>query len=406
MAMQFRFLTDQLDGTAAELFLMQPMIAGSLMPVLSSVVTVNGGVATFPTAPQAPFAVRVRDGSTTFVSTGVIDLSSGILDEDTGDYSAAYLVVQPDATTFTPDALAGLVPPLPRVSDDEDGNPQFSLTTLTLTITGGLINATGTGVYLQTPVGGSVSFNYLFRLVPNTSALNAGRILKVVTESASVTSTDGSIFGFMVNLVGNFLLWIMQEDVVSQIEDTLQAEIDLAVRDALADAGAGAGITVTATSVTTDTAAGITVSALAAINAQSVCPTGLTFGSIRMRPVAQIRALAAMRNLALRGSPRGDLYLQMFRRHKAELLRLLIRHPELLKQADATVAAGLKDYSPKEPARGVMSRGTAKHAARLLEMVGKLGSPELAALARALTKEVPAFVGRPAGEVLGRGLCR
>jgi len=229
---------------------MQPMIAGSLMPALNSVVTVSSGVATFPNAPQSPFAVRVRDGSTTFVRTGVTDLSSGTLDADTGDFSASYLVVRPDATTFTPAQVAGLVPPLPRISNDDDGNPQFSLNTLTLTITGGLINATGTGVYLQTPIGGSVSFNYLFRLLPNTSPLNAGRILKVETQASTVTSTDGSFFGFLINLVGNFLLGIMQEEVVSQIESTLQAEIDLAVRDALADAGAGAGITVTATSVT------------------------------------------------------------------------------------------------------------------------------------------------------------
>lgn len=217
---------------------------------------VNNGVATFPEAPQSPFAVRVRDGTTALFRTGLTDLSSGTLDEDTGDFSATYFVVRPDATIFAPAALAGLVPPLPRISNDDDGNPQFSLNTLTLAITGGLISATGTGVYLQTPIGGSVAFSYLFRLVPNTSPLSPGRILKVETESASVTSTDGSFFGFLINIVGNLLLWIMQEEVVSQIESTLQAEIDLAVRDALADAGAGAGITVTATSVTTDTTAG------------------------------------------------------------------------------------------------------------------------------------------------------
>lgn len=403
MTMRFRFLTDQLDGAVAELYTMQPLIVGNLLPALTSVVPVAGGVADFQLAPQAPFALRVRDGGTAFVRTGMSDLSGGTLDEETGDFTGAYFVVRPDPAVFSPTDLAGLVPPLPRVSNDDDGNPQFSLNTLTLTITGDLINATGTGVYLQTPIGGSISFTYLFRLRPNTAALNVGRVLKVETVSTSVTSTDGSFLGFLINLVGDFLLLLMQEEVVAQIEKTLQAEIDLAVRSALADAGAGAGITVTATSVTTDTTAGITVDVLAAINAESVCPTGITFGSVRLRPVGQIRALAAMRDQVLRGSPRGELYLRMFHKHKKELARLLLRHPDLLKQADATVSAGLRDYSPKAPARGVMSEVTAKQALRLLEMVAKLGSPELAALARGLVPEVKVFVGRPVGDVFGRG---
>ena len=48
-----------------------------------------------------------------------------------------------------------------------------------------------------------------------------------------------------------------------------------------------------------------------------------------------------------------------------------------------------------------MSRATAAAATQLLEMVGKLASPELAALSRSLVPDVAQFVGRPVGEVLG-----
>ena len=402
MASRFTFFTDQFEGTQAALAVMQPLFPGGPMPAFLGAGTVTDGKVTLPTLPPGRFALGVRDGETLLLRTGVVDFSSGSFEEDTGDFVSSYFLIRPDTTVITPAALGTLVPALPIVSRDASGTAVFRLTALTLTISGDLINATGAGTYLPTPIGGAVTFTYLFRLKPNPSIFNAARILEVETASATVKSADGSLLGFLINLVGDFLLWVMHEDVVSQIERAVQAAIDTSIQASLANAGAGAGVTGTAFSVTIDATAGISVDVFAAVNSLSVCPSGVTSGSIRLRPVAQIRALAAMRDRALRGTLRGDLYLEMFRKHRAELLHLALTHPELLKQADRAVEVGLRDFRPEAPAEGAMSEATAQEATRLLEMVAKVASPELAALARGLIPEVRAFVGQRVGDVLDR----
>ena len=402
MTMRFRFFTEDLDGADVQLYAMAPLIMGAEVPVLVGTQTISNGVATFSTTPLASFAVRVRESSDILARTGRVDLSTGTMDSSTGEFVAAYFLLPTNApVVITPAQLGGLVPSLPQTSTDEDGAPLFRLDSLTLTITGNTITATGAGEHLQTWIGGAVTFTYLFRLVPNTGLLSVDRLVDVETVSSVVRSANGGLLGFLINVVGDILLWILRDKVAKQIEASIQAAVDEAVEAELDAAGAGAGITVTVRSLVTNTTTGITVNPLAMINAASVCPSGFSSGSIRLRAVAQIRALAAMRDRVLRGSPRGELYLEMFRKHRAELTWLLVRHPELLKQADTTVARGLRDFSPRAPEKGVMSEATAREAVQLLEMTASLASPELAALAASLIDEVRTFVGKSVAEVLG-----
>lgn len=403
MPMRFSFFFEDLDGASVQLFEMVTIMNANQIPIIAGTATVTNGSVTFPGMPLPNFTIRLRDGDIPFVRSGVVDLSSGNLNAETGDFVSAYFLIKPDnPVVISPAEVSGMVPSLPLTSEDEDGNPEFRLDTLTLTVTGDTITAVGTGQYLQVSIGGLVNFVYTFRLKPSLDPVNVGRILRVETVSGVVSSADGSWIGFLINLVGNFMLWIMRDAVVANIEKSIQADIDEAVQENLAEAGVEAEVTVTAMQVTIDPITGILVRPLAAVNASAVCPAGLTAGSVRLRPADQMRALAAMRDKVLRGAPRGELYLRMFEQYKFELLWILISHPSILKQTDVTVAAGLRDFNAKYPERGVMSEVTAREAVRLMENVARVASPELAVLIQGLIPEVREFVGTPVGKLFER----
>lgn len=409
MTTRLQFFSDLLDGATAQLWTTQSSLGGGFpigsiggIPMVADSDTVTGGLATFAPPPVSPFAFRVVDGDTLLMRSGPLDLTAGTVDEETGDFSIAYFIIQPtQPTVIAPTALAGLLPAVPMTTNDDNGDPEFTMNSIGLSITGNTLTATGTGVYLQTAIGGPVAFTYEFRLKPVRSPFGTDRLLKVETVRSTVVSTSGGWLGFLVDTITNIVLWIMEEDIARRIEKTVQTAIDAAIADSLASAGAGEGVTVSVMSVAMDSVTGITIDALAALNTQGLCPTEVSAGSVRLRPAAQVRALAAMRDRVLRGTPQGEGYLALFRKYRKELLWLLLRNPELLKQADAVVATGLKDFAADDPGNGVMSKATADAAARLLEMVGKLGSPELAALSRGLVADVRRFVGRPVAQVLG-----
>jgi hypothetical protein len=322
-------------------------------------------------------------------------LSGGFLDEDAGNFAAPYWMIDSDPVNMPPDTLSGLVPLLPKMSQDDDGNDLFRLESLSLFTRGNTVAATGIGTYMQAAAGGVVSFDYEFKLSPNRSA-TATRILNVTTIQAQVVSVSGgTVMGFLINIVGNILIAIMKDTVVTSLENSVQNQIDDAVSSQLS--GVPEGVTITALDVRTEDATGITVYPLAAVPGAILCE--LEPGSVRIRPVEQLKQLRSMRDKVMRGTTRGEAYIEMRRRHRAEMVYLLLRHPALLKQLDKLIRSGFKDFNARSPGKGVLSAATGKEGVKLLEMVGKLASPQLSVTARALIPEVKEFVGKSVSSI-------
>ena len=386
MTTTINFFSSEFDGMTAELH-------SPTMPLLPiAVTTISGGAATFNNVLPL-FAVRIRDGGDTVLRTGVQTQAVGETDNN-GNFSASFLVMRITDTDDTNIPLSDLESniSLPMVEDE------VSVNTLTLATVGSDVRASGSGSY-DAGIFGDIPFTYTydFDLDPVTSALSS-RVISVESMNTSVTGSQGGLLGWLVNLLVNFMTWVFSAKIEEQIETIVQDRVDQAVADAFQDAPDGSMATLLSVN---ETGGQVVIEPVVSIPLANLdCVSLITNGSVKVRPLAQLRRLRLMRDKVLRNSPQGRAYIELFKRHSPELIHLLTRRPKLLKRVDRLIERGLKEFSDENPQEGKLSAETAQLAIRVMQALAREGSPQLRRTLELAIPDVKTFVGRPVRVVL------
>lgn len=395
MSTEIVFSTRDFDGLTAELY------DTSFSPFLfapDATDTISNGRATFNISPPNPFAVRVANGGA-FLRTGFLPLDVGEVDSN-GDFSASFLVMRitdPADTTLTLATLgAGISLPI------SEGAMTVTSLALATAVTNGTrhLRATGAGTYAAGFLGNiPFTYTYDFSLSPVSNALSS-RVIDVDTVATTVTGSSGGLLGWLVNAIVNLIGVLFNGKISDQIEESVQEQVNTAVDNAFASAGAPDEAFATVRSVTVNPA-NVVIDPWVSIPMSALdCASLISSGSVKVRDAAELRKLRLMRDKALRGTPQGEAYIALLQQHSAELLRLLAARPRLLKEVDALVKEGLADFDDEAPGKGRMSKGTAKRATAVLQVIAESGSPALRRTAELALQDMEQFVGRPVGEVL------
>jgi hypothetical protein len=386
--MEIRFLSTEFDGAVAELY-------GLSLPwAPMEVEIVSGGIATFSTDVN-PFAIRIRDGGDTLLRTGLQDYSIGTV-EPNGDFSVHFITMRitDPADTVIPLSTLEAEISLPIT----DGG--MTVSSLNLATVGGNVRATGSGSY-SAGILGRIPFDYTydFDLDPVTGALS-NRIIDVDSISTSIVGTAGGLLGWITNAIIGLISALFNGRISDQIEETVQSQVDSAVEQAFFDAGAPDSSMATLLNVT-ESGNSVTIDPLVCVPLSAIdCASLLTGGSVKIRSPKQLRKLRLMRDKVLRNHPQGDAYIELFKRHSPELIRLLARNPRLLKIADELVKRGLNEFDEDNPGKGMLSAETAQLAERMMQRVAREASPQLRRSIERTLPEVKQFVGKPVSRVL------
>jgi hypothetical protein len=382
------------DGATAELYdASAPPMPFLPVAIPIAAVKVANAQMTFPVAAPAAWAIRVRDGDT-LLRSGVRGQSVGQLDGS--DFTANFLalrITDQDQTTLSFADLQDEIE-LPIVEDE------LTITSLSLSATGGHVRATGAGTYQAAIVGAvPIAYTYDFALNPVTAPLST-RLMDVTTEDVSVVGTAGGISGWMLNLVVGLVTFLFQGRIADELRSAVQARVDEAVGAQLSGSQVPAGtsahlrtISVSSSGVKVDPHVLVPMSTF-------TCPIAFVAGPTAVGATGQLPALRAMRDQVLARHVRGQAYVALLERHGPELVRLLADDAELRRAADQVIAAGLRDFDPRAPARGTLRPETADAATRLMEAAARRASPTLRTVLRSTIGEVREFVGRPVESVL------
>jgi hypothetical protein len=306
----------------------------------------------------------------------------------------AFLIQKADPITFTSAQLAGMLPALPITNADT------TITTLSLALRNGFIRATGTGskvVFL-----GSMGFSYVydFAIDPVTNVSRINELVEVRTIAMTVTGSNGGLLGGIANLIIGAVNLLLNSMLANQFRTAIQTAVTNAVNNAISAETPPKGTTITAETVIITTAA-MTIQAFGGISFEDLCSSNATFGSIKLRPIGQVNQLRAIRNELLSNNAYGKKYVDLFYKNNRELMRLLIKSPELLKKADKAVAGALKDFKQQEIAKGILSKATADAVLNAFEIIKKLGcSNELLHTLVALEPDVKALTNKNISDLL------
>ena len=395
MSTNITFTTSDFDGLTAEIYdaSFSPFMMGP-----DATTTINNGRASFNINPPNPFAVRVTDGRA-FLRTGFLTQAVGDVDAN-GDFGASFLVMHltdPADTTITLATLAaGISVPI------TEGALTVTSLALATAVSGGVRNlrATGAGTYAAGFLGNiPVAYTYNFRLSPIGSALSS-RVIDVDTVSTTVTGASGGLLGWIVNAIVSLIGILFNGTISDQIEASVQAQVNTAVDNAFASAGAPSEAFATVRTVTVNPA-NVVIDPWVSIPLSALdCASLISSGSVKVRDPKQVRKLRAMRDKALRGTPQGEVYVDLLRQHSPELLRILAANPRLLKGVDEVVKRGLAEYDEEAPGKGQLTGETAKMGLALMGDVAELSSPELRQTLEMAMKDVDQFVKQPVSKVL------
>lgn len=404
MTMMFNTLIDDFDGFLLELF--QTNVGLNPLPSwdLVETQTLNNGAASFDRDihTMETFAVRVLDKARSpYLRSGNRDQSSGIIDAESGDFGALLSVHRGALIAITPDEVKEMIsrPPI-LVRNPSDGSLRMLITSLELAIKDDLLLLDGTGVVFELPIGGAIHFVHEFRLKPETSPVNTDRILRTETVSTIVRSASGGILGFLTNFITQIIINNVLSDFVAAFERAIQTVMDVAASDQAAAQDIPQGMTISAHSITIAEGEGIRIWPLGLVMTGDICASSLTSGSVKSRPAQQVDQLRALRDKALRGTIQGEAYIEAFYANNPELVTILLKHPDILKQVDRVLSHWLKGFNSKAPGKMRMSPEVAKHWVTLLKMVENAASPKLATVVHNVIAEVETFIGRPISEVL------
>jgi hypothetical protein len=248
------------------------------------------------------------------------------------------------------------------------------------------------------------NYTYHFRLETYGGVVYPGRLLNVVTQASSVVPTSPGIGGAIINFVLNIIIWFVRDTIANSLEAMIQSQIDNALATQLANNTARAA---TVATLKVDTLEGLTlrICAWVELNFANACVCMFTAGSIRFRSSEQLQHLLMIRNRVFRRTLHGEALLALLARYNAEILELLLEHPDALRSLDKVVAGLLQDFrEPRSMHQARLSPKTAESLESLGRTLARAGSPELRVLTEELMKSVDmrAFVERPVFEVLNQ----
>lgn len=412
MTMKLWFYGLNLNGTTAELFRVEPDSNGDLAAqLLERAPVTEGAVAFTPTAPPPSFAIRIGDPTVTFARTGGRGPESGFIEAGTGEWRSAYWAVEADPSpVVTQDYINSHPPEFPQTFPLPENRGSVRIENMLVGVEDIRIVATGDANYLG-PLRRAVPlpfrYRYEFRLAPNNDPLHVEWLLNVETIHVELQGPNVPVLHEVVSFILGIIVAFFRDEITSGIQNQVEGEVREMVAAQLSADSNLQDVIVTIEGITLSAAEGIVLRAAGTLNANKTCASVPTSGAARPlpipprpRPRAQMNKLRLMRDAVLKGTPRGDGYLRLLKKHNAELVQLLLMHPDLLRQADKVIRLGLKDYDLNAPERGVLSPATAQEGVALLEMVQKAGSKKLAAAIRPLIPEVRDYVGRPVGKAL------
>jgi hypothetical protein len=413
MNLRIRFLDFSRDiaGSPVQLFRMTqtgPIVA----PVLIGQTIVQDLEAVFDIGEgTGEFAVRLNATTGTRFRSRLLSFQQQV-DEGADEAVIAFVLQEPmpSPMVLTPAQVTGSLPPLPFT----DG--AVMITTLTLTLGAGMITVTGSATHTATvtvsdPFGFGVSttftkstpvtFTASFTLAPVTGVPTGERLIRVTLGPLTVTAAHGGLLGPLADIITNVIIFFLDGTIREQIEDSIQAQIDAAVANAMGEnVPASATVTVQSLAIAP---AGLTLTPVAGVPGADVCPGEVASGSVRWRARAQQDHLRILRDKLIARSPLGVTYLDALKRHQAEIILLLLRNPDCLKAMDAAVKAVLAEFPARNPEKGRLSKKAAAAIEQFLRMAEKAASPKLAAVAAALRNDLPKFIETDVTKTLFEG---
>jgi hypothetical protein len=195
----------------------------------------------------------------------------------------------------------------------------------------------------------------------------------------------------------------MQGWITSQIQPTLENDVNRIVLEVLNDQNAPQDTSITIESVTLDP-----VDQQVNFTVWATVPETVVFGECvggvgshgKRRPREQQEHLRAIRDALLLNSPEGAAYVETLSNLSPELVTLLRNDQALMSMVDDAVQRILLDFPTGAPQDGQLRPETGTAVRQVLQHLQRVASPRVALVAEALEPEVDRFVNRLAVEVL------
>ncbi|MFZ0932939.1 MAG: hypothetical protein WB579_21820 [Bryobacteraceae bacterium] len=306
--------------------------------------------------------------------------------------SAGFMVLSPanfPAVFISASKLADLVQNLPA-----------SFGSVTATPGNGEVTLAGTATVNGIPV----KFTYVFSLSPaqcgdlaisSASSPNLWVPVIVNTISTSIEGDNDTWFAFLINPFIDLFLPLFEPNV----QNLVQSEVNENVQNQLGSVPTGTTATITNITITS---AGIALQGWLSIPMASNCSGTISDGSVKFRSADQVSHLRKIRDGLLRRSPEGAGYISMLKQNNTAIMTVLMKHPDLLKHADAFVEKVLKDFPQDAPENGRLSASAADSLVNLMDRFVAVAPKDLALVVQAVKTQVKKFVGQSAAEVLDR----
>jgi hypothetical protein len=202
MSMRFMFVAlgegDQqapdLDGIGASLW---RQVGGIATPVAYG--ALQDGEVEFGVVPLPEYAVVLQDDGV-LARTGLREPADDELGDDPGDFTSYWALYRSEPVTVDEEELDDALPDVPLDAGDD-----LTITDLDLSVEADELVVSGSATAAVQIVGDvDVEFEYRFTLEPNTHPFAPDSLLRVVTQSVSL-SGGGGLTGFVVNLILSLL---------------------------------------------------------------------------------------------------------------------------------------------------------------------------------------------------------
>jgi hypothetical protein len=376
----------------------------------SASTTVIDSVASFaqPDPSHGPVCIRLEDGTEPVFRSGTIPVPA----VDSGA-NLVFVVARASSLgadqTFSQNDVNGMLassssfPVVEHLVWNGIGLGTISVISASATVSSGVLSVTGPFTWA---VGGLFSsslagtYTYTCALAPNADCSDVGNPLIVISENISLVSKHGGVSGWLEGLVLELFTDVFGTKIKNAINTQVTQAISASLATWLSQQHAPSTTTVTVQEVTLSSAAGIALQAWAGIPFASICSTGASSGSLKLRSREQMEHLRAIRDELLARSPAGVAYTAIFARHNPELSGLLARDPALLELADTVVDRALRAFPRHDPAAGVVDNELAAAVEDAMRRASEDCSPELRWTIEHLLPDLHAFTGRRATDVL------
>jgi hypothetical protein len=369
--------------------------------------TISDGIASFSevsTLLPLPVSYAVASEVGTVFRSG---LESSPADQQFAIFRTSTLVGadSPDPSVIAPTQLQGMLPQMPTTLQDS-GDVTITLNSGALVLGTDQITLTGNVTYVQRSFGTIQLFSvtgeitYEFTLSPFTVPWDLSTLLVVDELGFNLSSDYGGPVGWIANAIVSGINNVFGGLLAGKVTTFIQAAVDIAIADSLSNDSIPAGTTLSSENVTIDPVAGLDAHVWATLPASVLCPSGPTSGSVRLRSAGELTRMRAIRDHLLGLSPQGRAYVSLFYEHGPELTGILVRYPNILRQADTVVAGVLRDLPVDRLDDSHLSEKTLSAISDFLDTTSEVAKPALRRAISAVRPDLNAFVGVPVAAVL------